>query len=184
MVAVGKVGAADRALKQHVADDGKAQRFAGEDEVARRVAGAVQDGEVEARDLDRVALDEEAIDRRVPDPLDAVSPRLRLDPLQEKAVARVRPLDRQRRAGLVPPRAFKVLDPAGVVDVAVRQDDLGRLRPRLLDRRQDARHVAAGVDHRRSHRGVVPQDGAVLLKRRDGDDRAFEGHWGSFRWRC
>jgi hypothetical protein len=43
MVAIGKVGAPDRALEQHVAEYGKVRGVVDEDDVARGVTRAVQD---------------------------------------------------------------------------------------------------------------------------------------------
>ena len=59
---------------------------------------------------------------------------------------------------------------ADMVDMAVGQPDLLDGDAGLLDRLEDLRHVAAGVDHHGLLAGLVPDDGAVLLEQRHGDD--------------
>ena len=56
VVAARKVGAADRALEQHVADEGQLCFRLVEHHVAGRVAGTVQHGETQRTDFDRVAV--------------------------------------------------------------------------------------------------------------------------------
>src|SRR5437763_1824659 len=63
-----------------------------------------------------------------------------------------------------------------MVDMAVREPDLFNRDPGLFDRGFDPRHVAAGVDHDGLLGRLVPEDGAVLLEQRHGnDDRAGFG---------
>ena len=59
-----------------------------------------------------------------------------------------------------------------VIEMAVGQDYLFDLRPGLIDRGQDAIHVATGIDHHAGLAVVVPQDRTVLLEGSHGDDRA------------
>ena len=70
---------------------------------------------------------------------------------------------------------------ADMVDMAVGQPDLLDRDAGLLDRRQDLRHVAAGVDHDGLLGRLVPDDGAVLLEQRHrNDDRAGLRLWSRF----
>jgi hypothetical protein len=55
--------------------------------------------------------------------------------------------------------------------MAVRQPDALHRHASLLDGADDAVHVAARVDHHGLLAGIVPQQGAVLLERRDRNDR-------------
>ena len=71
-------------------------------------------------------------------------------------------------------RSASALRLAGMIDMAVRQQDLLDRDAGLRDRRLDARQVAAGIDHRRLHRRGAPDERAILLERRDGDDRGAE----------
>ena len=60
-VAARKVGAADRSLEQHVADEGDPQVRIDEDHVAGRVPGAMPHRERDVADADRVAVLEPAV---------------------------------------------------------------------------------------------------------------------------
>jgi drug/metabolite transporter (DMT)-like permease len=61
VIAPGEVGAPDRAAKDHIADDREARGRVIEDDMARRVAGAVNDVETDPPDGDGVAVGEPAI---------------------------------------------------------------------------------------------------------------------------
>jgi hypothetical protein len=63
-----------------------------------------------------------------------------------------------------------------MVDVAMRQQDLLHRHAGLLDAGLDSIEVAAGIDHNAVLARLVPQQRAVLLERRDGNDGGFEGH--------
>ena len=65
---------------------------------------------------------------------------------------------------------------AGVVEVAMREQDLLGRHARLLDAGLDALEIAAGIDHGAPLGRLVPQQRAVLLERRDGNDGGFERH--------
>ena len=62
-VAAGQVGAADRALEQHVADDREARRRVVEDDVAGRMAGGEEHAERLLADGHRVAVGQPAVGR-------------------------------------------------------------------------------------------------------------------------
>src|SRR3954470_1679601 len=57
-----------------------------------------------------------------------------------------------------------------MVDMAVSEPDLLHGDAGLLDGVQDLRHVAAGIDHHGLLGRLVPDDGAILLEQRHGDD--------------
>src|SRR5581483_8361532 len=62
---------------------------------------------------------------------------------------------------------------ADMVDVAMGQPDLLDGDAGLGDSLANVGHIAAGIDHDRLPGRLTPQDGAVLLERRDRhDDRA------------
>ncbi len=76
---------------------------------------------------------------------------------------------------VLPLRRQRLLQPggaAGVVHVAMGQQDALHLQPVLHDRAQDPLDIATGVDHRGPKAVFVPQEGAILLERRDRYDRA------------
>ena len=61
MVAARKIGPPDRSLEQHVANDGELRFGMVEDDMARRVAGAMADVEDQLADRDRVTIDQVAV---------------------------------------------------------------------------------------------------------------------------
>src|SRR5581483_12071263 len=65
VAAAWQVGAADRAIEQHVADMGKAHLPVEIDHAARRMAGAMQDIEGERADLNLFAFLQPAVGREV-----------------------------------------------------------------------------------------------------------------------
>src|SRR5690606_14878002 len=70
---------------------------------------------------------------------------------------------------------------AGMVDMAVGEEDLLDLEADFADDLDDARHVAAGVEHDSLHAVLVIHQRAVLLQRRDGQDGGFQARHGKFR---
>src|SRR5262245_47663664 len=69
---------------------------------------------------------------------------------------------------------------AGVVNVAMGQQDLLDLQAELADSGLDAIEVAAGIHHGALLAVLVPEQRTVLLERRDGDDGSFQGHRRAF----
>jgi hypothetical protein len=84
--------------------------------------------------------------------------------LEEEAVGAMRSLDRD--AEPVP----QFGGAARVIDMAVGEQDLLHCHARLGDRVGDAIEVAARIDDGGPLRRLAPQEGAVLLERRDRDD--------------
>jgi len=143
----------------------------------------VQHREVGAGDRDRLALAHPAVGGYRAGVHHAEAGAGLGQPLQQEQVASVRPDDRHSaQCQLQRGR------PAGMVDMAVRQHDLGHRHAQRLDARQDHRHVAARIDHCRLLGGAVMDDRAVLLKRRHRHDRdgdsALLAHRGSLNRHC
>jgi hypothetical protein len=65
-------------------------------------------------------------------------------------------------------------DGADVVEVRVREQDRLGGQPEVVERRDQARGLVAGVDHERAVAPVGVHDPAVLLERPDGE--AAGGH--------
>ena len=61
-----------------------------------------------------------------------------------------------------------------MVDMTVCQQDLLDGYAGLSRRRLEARQIAARIDERAAHRRGAPQQRAILLERRDRDDRGAE----------
>ena len=164
MVAHREVGAADRALEQHVADTGELRFGMVEHDMARRVAGAVIDVEGQLPHGHLVAVRQPArrLEHRA---ADAIGAPVLVEPGDPEPVRLVRPL--QRHAQLLGELARR----AAMIDMAVRHQDL--LDGHALLPRGGAQllQVAAGIDKGAAHRLGAPQKRAVLLERRDRDHR-------------
>ena len=168
VVALGEVGAADAAGKQHIAHEGVARAFVEEHHVAGGVAGAVQHFERVLANADLVAIFQpsgggEQLGLREAEHLallgQAVDPEL---------VAGVRADDGQvelarQRAGA-----------ARVVDVRVREPQGLEEQAALFHRFEQLAQVAARVDQRGLVRFIAPDEGTVLFERGDGDGEALE----------
>ncbi len=83
-------------------------------------------------------------------------------------VARVRPDD-----GQVEP-ARQLARAAGVIDMRMREPDLLELEAELFNVRKQSVKIAAGINDRGLLAVLVPDQGAVLLKRGDGDGEVGE----------
>src|SRR6185312_14200447 len=119
------------------------------------MAGTVQDVEGESADPDLLALLEIAIRREIAHAGHAEA-RAALDHmLQHVAICLVRSLDRYLQ------RIAQLGRAADMVDMAMGQPDLLDSDTGPLDRLEDLRHVAAGVDHHCLLARLVPEDGAV-----------------------
>jgi len=82
-----------------------------------------------------------------------------------ETVVDVRPFD--RHAGTLDQRS----DGAGVVDVAMRHENLGQTQLLFGKHAQDAVDIAARINDRRLTGGLAPENGAVLLERGDWNNR-------------
>ena len=162
-VAVGKVGAADRAGEERVAELGEAGGALDEDDVTRGVAGDVQDVEAVGAELDRPALGEEA---GWPDVAgrEVVLAAHAFEVVEEEGVAFVGAFD--GCAGEI----VELGGAAGVIEMAVGQQDALDGERARLDSFGDQGRVAARIDDERGLGLGVVDKGAVLLKRGNGDD--------------
>ena len=165
MVPAGQVGAADRALEHHIADQGEAGVAAHEHDAAGRVSGGVPDIEGEAADGDGIALGEPAIRRDRSGIVEAVTRAGLGQGVEQEPVRLVRPLDGDAEPLL------QLGGAAGMVDMAMRQQDLLDLDALRVDRGLDPIQITSGIDHSADLGGVVPNQGTILLERGDRDDR-------------
>ena len=135
------------------------------------MARAMQDREVGAGDRHRVPLLQPAVRRDV---ARAHQP--------HRSPCAARPSSRNLSAGCGPSMGIaaelllQLGGAAGMIDVAVGEQDLLDRHADLGDRRLDAVEVAARVDHRALLGLLVPEQRAVLLERRDGHDGGFQRH--------
>jgi hypothetical protein len=115
-------------------------------------------------DGDLVAFLEPPVRRDIAAAHDAVRPPRLGEAIEQEGVSPMRSLDRH------PELLLERGGPAGVIDVAVREQDLLDRDARLRDPLLDAVEVAAGIDDSAPLRRLAPNDGAVLLERRHRDD--------------
>jgi len=96
---------------------------------------------------------------------------LRRQGIEQELIGVVRPLDRHAAEPLL-----EGAGTGGMIDVAVGQQDLFGLEADAGNAVLDAREIAARIDHRPDLGVLLPQQGAILLEGRDGDDGGFQGH--------
>jgi hypothetical protein len=164
VVATGQVGTADRSIEQHVADQCETHLLVGEHHTARRMAGAMQDVESQFADLGLVTFVEPAIRREIAHVGHAEIRAAFDDMIEHVLVGDMRPDDRHLE------RVAQFGGPADMVDVTMGQPDLLHRDAGLFDRREDLRDVPAGIDNDATPGGFVPEQRAVLLKRRHRDN--------------
>ena len=140
-----------------------------ENHMTRRMAGAMQDLELDIAETHLVACVQpavrfEALRARHTEHLALL--RHALDP---ESVFLLRPLD--QHAGARRQRGHA----AGMVDVAVGDEYFRQRQLLLIEKLEDALDVAARVDDRRLAGLFAPEDGAVLLEGSDGNDGVAHG---------
>ena len=121
---------------------------------------------VKLADLDLLALVEPAVGREVAHAGHAEIRAARDDVVEKIFVGEVRAFDRHFQ------RVAQFSRAADVVDMAMRDPDLIDGHLGLLDRRQNIRNVAAGIDHHGAFGRLAPQQRAVLLERGDRHDQS------------
>ena len=168
VVAVGKIGPADRAAKQHIANEGEFLGPVVKHDRARRVTGAMENLEGVTGDCDGIAVVEPAVGRDVARAFDAVGRPLLRQTVEQEFIGRMRAFDLDAELGA------QFISPAGVIDVAVGQQDFFDCDARLLDGVGNGIEIATGIDDRADFRGFIPDQRAVLLKRRHLDDGGFQ----------
>ncbi len=165
MAAAGQIGAADRAVEQHVADIGEAHVPVEEHHAARRVPRTVKNLEGEVADLYGVAFVEPAVGRDVAHAGDAEARAAAFEIVEQRLVGDVRSLDRHAA------ELFLQLGrTARVIEMAVRQPDLLDRDAGLRNRLKNIVHVAARIDDDGALGRLAPDQCAVLLERGDGND--------------
>src|SRR5690606_3925738 len=137
------------------------------DDMAGRVAGAVADAEAELADRHFVLVLEPAVGLER-DSANAPAAAVVVEPRDPEAVGFVRAFD--GNAELL----CELARLSSMIDVAVREQDLLDRNPRLLGRCLELRQVAAGVDEGGAVGLRAPQQGAILLQRRNRRDRGLE----------
>ncbi len=158
MVAARQVGAADRALKEHVAAE---QRVLGGDrvgDVARGVAGREDDVDLEAGESKLLAAGDQVVGLVALERAEA-RPRHVVHDVGEHLALELGAVHRRAR------RARERCDGADVVEVRVREQD--RLHRRVLDGGDQALGLVARIDDERAV--AVADDEAVLLHLPDGE---------------
>ena len=134
------------------------------DDVAGCVAGAMANRKNELPDSYIVAVNQPA--RRLELlPWDAIFRPILGKTVDPVTVRLVRTFDRDFKF------IGKKSSASAMVDMAVGQEELLDRRPALRRGGLEPRQVAARIDDRAAHRRCAPQQGAILLERRDGDDR-------------
>ena len=169
VVATRKIGAADRALKQHVPDQCNLVGAAEEHDMPRGVARAVENLELGFADLHPIAVLQPAIGLERLDVLEAVTLALGDELGDPELVLALRPFDRDIE------RTCKAGRTAAVIDVPVGDQDFFDFDTQLCYCAADALEVTAGIDDRSAQGGLANCDRAILLERRDRDDGEFHG---------
>ncbi len=175
VIAAGQIGSADRAVEQHVAEMGKALLPVDIDDMAGRMARAMENLEFMLAEGDLVALLQEAVRRDVAHAADVEHLAFGFDILEQEAIVLMRAdhLDAERLPHLV--------GTAGMIDMAVRQPDGLEGNAVLAHRLQDDIDIAARVDHHALFGLRIEQDGAVLFERGHRNDAGLEHAHGAPR---
>ncbi len=135
--------------------------------MARRVTGAVIDIEGEVADRHPIAVHQPAVgleDLAV----DAIAAPVVLEATNPEAIVLVRAFQWDTQFLRQRPRL------SAMVDMAVRHEDLFDGDAGLSDRVAQFRQVATRIDEGALHGFGAPEQCAILLKRRDGDDRGAQ----------
>src|SRR5690606_7198816 len=90
--------------------------------------------------------------------------------LDQEKIAAVRTLD-----GNLQPRG-QFARSGGMIEMAMGEKNLLQRDACFLDRLHDPVEIAARIGDGAAHGFVIPEKGAVLLERRDGENRGFETH--------
>lgn len=168
IVALRKVGAANRAGKQHITDKGPLGLGRVEHHMSRRMAGAVAHRQHALTHGHGVAVLEPA---RRGEPFrqrKSKHPALPGQVVNPELVGRMRADDGQAQ----PPG--QLTGATRVVDVGVGQPDLSKLQTQALNLFEQQVEVAARVDDRCLQRLVAPDQGAILGKGGDGHSEVAE----------
>lgn len=166
-VSLGKIGAADRALKQHVAHHGDPGDGIEEHHMSGCVAGAMENLQSLVADGDGIAVLQPAVGREAVGERKAEHPALLRQFVDPEAVLALRPFDGQVLL------ARQCRDAAHMVEVPVGAEDFLQRDALFGDGGEEIIQVAAGVDQRAPHGFFAPDKTAILLVGRDGNDQKF-----------
>lgn len=164
VAAAGKVGAADAAAEQAIADLGQPAWAVEIDQMAGGMARAVQDLQRLGADRDRIAGLQPARRREGQQIGQSEHLRLHGQRIEQEGVRAVRADDRQaERRGQLGGAAY-------MVHMAMGEQDLCGSGAERAHGGEDALHLAARVDDGGVAGFGTAEDAAVLLQRRDRDD--------------
>jgi hypothetical protein len=164
-----EIGAADRTLKQHIAHQRKAYTAMEKDQMARSVAGAMQNFQRLLAERQGVAIIEPAIGLERFRRRKACAPRRLAQLIKPEFILDMRPFNRYAE--------FLAHDVRSrtMIEMRMRQEDFFQREAELFHHRAQARHLPTWVDQGGALRLFTYQDAAVLLVRRDRHDGAFHG---------
>ena len=165
-VAARKIGAPDGAGKEHVADLRKTRFFVIKGHVPGRVAGRVQHTQGFFAHLHAVAIGQPALRRTGFHAADAEHLRLLHHAVEPEGVFFVRAFNGNVAAQL----PDEVGGTAGVIQMAVGEQDALDGELERLGRGNDLGGVATGVDDCRAARFLAPNERAVLAEGCDGNN--------------
>lgn len=169
VIAARKVGAADRALEEHVADLGDLRLAVEEDDMSGRMARTMEDFEPDFADLDLVTLLQPSVRPKTRHAGEAEHLALKSQPLNEEGIVGVGAND----GDVVALR--DLCSGPDMIDMAVGEQDALRCQRQLADGGIDGFDVTAWVDDGGVTRLCAPEQGAVLLEGRHGEDAEVHG---------
>lgn len=171
MIAAGEIGTADRPLEEDIADKGDSPIRIMEDQMAWRMAGAVQHMQTLTANPHLIAFVQPAIRGEVSRWRKTRHLRPFMQALQQKGIALVWPFDGYAKL------FGQVQGGTAVVEMAMGDEDAFDLEPMLSGLIEDAIEVTAGVNQRCGtavraidHRGVLCVSG-------DGNAEISHGGW-------
>src|SRR5512132_117086 len=163
VVASGKIGPADGAREQDVADQGQSGVRVEEDHVSGRMPGTMPDLQDEIADGCLLARIEPAVRSERRHRRHAEHAALLRHAVEPEPVGEMRTLDRQS------PALREIGGPTGVIQMTVRQQDLFEEDAIVVGGTKDPLDIASGIDDRSAHRLGAPDNGTILYERRDRD---------------
>lgn len=175
VVSLRKVRTANGSLEQDVPHDGQPCLAVEENDVPWGVARAVSDRPSRLTNRHFITVVEPAIGCECTRRRETKHGSLLRKLIDPKALLAVRALNGNGKL------LGQVSDCAGVVDVRVRDQDFLNDHLVVTSSGEDSLRIAARVNQRAAAAGGTPNDRAVLLKRRDGDDSKLHSS-GSLRW--
>ena len=159
-----QIGSSHRPCEQYIADHSHPRCRLEEDHMSGCVAGAMPDGERLASHFHRVAVTKPAIGGESP-ALEAEHAGLHGYAVYPPAIALMRSLYRHGQT------LGQLGDAAGMVQMAVGDQNLFDLDPMLVDHALDTFEITAWIDDGTAKTVGIIEDGAVLLERGDRNNQ-------------